>query len=87
VAVVPLPAREPVSAPSYVVPPAVADAPRMVAPRLTNYLMHHGEFASGLTRTSVSSNVVGGAMGPLITDAPVTKPVIQEGPAIQEGLE
>jgi sigma-E factor negative regulatory protein RseA len=79
VAAVPLQARDPVPAPSYVVPPAAADTPRMVAPRLTNYLMHHGEFASGLTRTSVSSNVVGGAMGPVVTDAPVAKPVLQEG--------
>ena len=34
-----------------------------VAPqiRLTNYLMHHGEYASRLSRTSVHSNVVGAA--------------------------
>jgi hypothetical protein len=44
--------------------------------------MHHGEYASGLTRTSVSSNVVvGSGMEPVVvTDAPaVTKPVVQEG--------
>lgn len=78
VAAVPLQARDPVAAPSYVVPVATTDAPPPVAPRLTNYLMHHGEFASGLTRTSVSSNVVGGAMEPVVTDAPVAKPVVQE---------
>jgi negative regulator of sigma E activity len=67
--------------PSYVVP-AVTDRSRTVAPiRLTNYLMHHGEYASGLTRTSVSSNVfVGAGMDPVVTDdAVVTKPVLQEG--------
>lgn len=49
-------------APSYVVPES-ADQSRTLAPiRLTNYLMRHGEFASGLTRTSVSSNVVGSAL-------------------------
>jgi sigma-E factor negative regulatory protein RseA len=79
VAAVPLQARDPVAAPSYVVPQATTDAPAPVAPRLTNYLMHHGEFASGLTRTSVSSNAVGGAMEPVVTDAPVAKPVVQEG--------
>jgi sigma-E factor negative regulatory protein RseA len=79
VAAVPLQARDPVAAPSYVVPVATTDAPPPVAPRLTNYLMHHGEFASGLTRTSVSSNVVGAAMEPVVTDAPVAKPVVQEG--------
>jgi negative regulator of sigma E activity len=71
-------------APMYVVP-AVSDRARTTAPiRLTNYLMHHGEYASGLTRTSVSSNVVVGAGGaglePVVTDAPaVAKPVVQEG--------
>jgi negative regulator of sigma E activity len=66
---------------TYVVP-AVTDRSRTVAPiRLTNYLMHHGEYASGLTRTSVSSNVfVGAGMDPVVTDdAVVTKPVLQEG--------
>jgi hypothetical protein len=43
--------------------------------------MHHGEYASGITRTSVSSNVVVGAgMEPVVTDAPAAaKPVVQEG--------
>jgi sigma-E factor negative regulatory protein RseA len=53
--------REIVTAPaSYVVPPEVSDPP-VVAPaiRLTNYLVHHGEYASRLSRTSVHSNVVG----------------------------
>jgi sigma-E factor negative regulatory protein RseA len=53
--------REIVAAPaSYVVPQEVSDPP-VVAPaiRLTNYLMHHGEYASRLSRTSVHSNVVG----------------------------
>jgi sigma-E factor negative regulatory protein RseA len=53
--------REIVAAPaSYVVPQEVSDPP-VVAPaiRLTNYLVHHGEYASRLSRTSVHSNVVG----------------------------
>ena len=46
--------------------------------------MHHGEFASGLTRTSVSSNVIGAALeDPVITDGAVAKPVAAE----QTGLE
>jgi sigma-E factor negative regulatory protein RseA len=47
-------------APSYVVPQEVSDVP-IVAPqiRLTNYLVHHGEYASRLSRTSVHSNVIG----------------------------
>ncbi|HZF30762.1 MAG TPA: sigma-E factor negative regulatory protein [Gammaproteobacteria bacterium] len=44
---------------SYVVPRDVAEE-RPVTPtiRLTNYVVHHGEYASGLNRTSVHSNVV-----------------------------
>jgi sigma-E factor negative regulatory protein RseA len=80
-AVMPLQARDARAAdlaPSYVVPQDT-DPSRSVAPRLTNYLMHHGEFASGLTRTSVNSNVVGAAMQPVVTQTAVSKPVIQEG--------
>ncbi|HUQ53385.1 MAG TPA: sigma-E factor negative regulatory protein [Gammaproteobacteria bacterium] len=73
-----LPARD-----SYVVP-VDAEESRVDAPiRLTNYLMHHGEFASGLTRTSVNSNVVGATLTPAVTDAAVAKPVVVK----QEGLE
>ena len=68
---------------SYVVPPDTADQSRVGAPiRLTNYLMHHGEFASGLTRTSVNSNVVGAELEPVVTDAAVAKPLVE-----QAGLE
>lgn len=82
-AAVPLQARDPAAAPSYVVPQAT-DASGTFAPRLANYLMHHGEFASGLTRTSVNSNVVGAAMEPaVIADrAAVAKPIV-----VEEGLE
>lgn len=54
------PSQAAAPAPSYVVPRDVSDIP-VVAPqiRLTNYLMHHGEYASRLSRTSVHSNVVG----------------------------
>ena len=74
------PSVESVEGPSYVVP-AVSDRSRTAAPiRLTNYLMHHGEYASGITRTSVSSNVVvGTGMEPVVADAPAAaKPVVQE---------
>jgi negative regulator of sigma E activity len=49
--------------PSYVVPRETSDAPVVAAPavRLTNYVMHHSEYASRLSRTSVHSNVVGAA--------------------------
>jgi sigma-E factor negative regulatory protein RseA len=79
---VPLQVRDPVVAPSYVVPQDTdVEQSRTVAPRLANYLMHHGEFASGLTRTTVNSNVVGVVMEPVITDAPaVSKPSIEEEP-------
>ena len=46
--------------PSYVVPQDAAESGPVAPPiRLTNYLMRHGEYASGLSRTSVHSNVVG----------------------------
>jgi negative regulator of sigma E activity len=61
-ALAPLQARDTVVEPSYVVPQKVAEVQTMTQPiRLTNYLMHHSEYASRLSRTSVSSNVVGAA--------------------------
>jgi negative regulator of sigma E activity len=69
--------------PAYVVPQNT-DETTTVAPRLTNYLMRHGEFASGLTRTSVNSNVVGGARDPILTETAVAKPVPV---ALEPGLE
>ena len=75
----PLQVSDPVRAPSYVVPQGT-DLSRTDAPiRLTNYLMHHGEFASGLTRTSVNSNVLGGAIEPAVTETRVSKPIPEEG--------
>ena len=58
----PLQTRAAEPAPSYVVPRESSDAP-VIAPavRLTNYVMHHSEYASRLSRTSVRSNVVGAA--------------------------
>jgi sigma-E factor negative regulatory protein RseA len=54
------PARAVAASSSYVVPQDVSDVPvRAPQIRLTNYLMHHGEYASRLSRTSVHSNVVG----------------------------
>jgi len=66
---------------AYVVPQNT-DQSTTVAPRLTNYLMRHGEFASGLTRTSVNSNVVGGVREPIFTETAVAKPIV-----LEEGLE
>src|SRR6185295_7577058 len=60
-ATAPLQARTSDPAPSYVVPRDVSDAPVVIAPavRLTNYVMHHSEYASRLSRLPVHSNVVG----------------------------
>lgn len=69
----PLRASVSTQVPSYVVPLEAQDN-RVVAPppiRLTNYLMHHGEYASRLSRTSVHSNVVGALVTPAVVDAAV----------------
>jgi sigma-E factor negative regulatory protein RseA len=71
------------AAPSYVVPQETDQSRTGATIRLTNYLMHHGVFASGLTRTSVNSNVVGASMGePAVIDSAATKPVV-----VEQGLE
>ena len=76
---VPVQASDRVVDQSYVVPQVTSDE-RVDAPiRLTNYLMHHGEFASGLTRTSVNSNVLGGTTEPVVTETGVSKPTVEEG--------
>lgn len=59
------------SVPTYVVP-ADSQDPRVVVPaqvpiRLTNYLLHHGEYAR-LSRTSVHSSVVGASDLPFVTE-------------------
>src|SRR5512143_2073748 len=60
-----LQARDQVVAPSYVVPQDATPAGPVTSPiRLTNYLIHHSEYASGLGRASVSSNVVGASVEP-----------------------
>lgn len=58
-AVAPLQAGERTDAESYVVP-RDSNQWRLVSPpiQLTKYLMHHSEYASHLSRTSVHSNVV-----------------------------
>ena len=82
----PLQVSDSVRAPSYVVPQGT-DLSRTAAPiRLTNYLMHHGEFASGLTRTSVNSNVLGGAVEPAVPETAVTETAVVK-PVPEEGLE
>jgi len=82
----PLQVSDSVRAPSYVVPQGT-DLSRTAAPiRLTNYLMHHGEFASGLTRTSVNSNVLGGAVEPAVAETAVTETAVAK-PVPEEGLE
>jgi negative regulator of sigma E activity len=69
--------REVVSPPSYVVPPDIAEPNAIVSPiRLTNYLVHHGEYASRLSRTSVHSNVVGAAADPAVDDTVVEEAAI-----------
>jgi sigma-E factor negative regulatory protein RseA len=82
-AATPLPTRDSAAAPSYVVPLDTDQSRTTATPRLTNYLMHHGEFASGLTRTSVNSNVVGASMEPIATEVVATKPVVVN----DQGLE
>jgi len=57
-------AGDQVVAPSYVVPQdATPSGP------VTNYLIHHSEYASGLGRASVSSNVVGATVEPMPAQA------------------
>jgi negative regulator of sigma E activity len=67
---------------SYIVPePTDQSRTIPVVPvTLTTYLMHHSEYASQLTRNSVSSNVVGAAMEEveLVPTATFTKPVPDE---------
>jgi len=59
-------ASDQVVAPSYVVPQDATPAGPVTSPiRLTNYLIHHSEYASGLGRASVSSNVVGASVAPM----------------------
>ncbi len=59
-------ASDQVVAPSYVVPQDATPAGPVTSPiRLTNYLIHHSEYASGLGRASVSSNVVGATVEPM----------------------
>jgi sigma-E factor negative regulatory protein RseA len=78
-AAAPARAQDAVLAPSYVVPQDTDQSGTLAPIRLTNYLMRHGEFASGLTRTSVSSNVVGADIEPVVTEVAVSKPVVEEG--------
>jgi|SRR5690606_29714777 len=57
---------------STVVPADASPSPRVVAPlppiRLTNYLLHHGEYAR-LSRTSVHSTVIGSMEQPFMMNA------------------
>ena len=47
-------------APSYVVPQETLDGSAVQLPiRLTNYLVNHGEYASGLRRAAIHSDIVG----------------------------
>jgi negative regulator of sigma E activity len=79
----PLQARDAVVAPSYVVPQETDESRVDGSIRLTNYLMHHGVYASGLTRTSVNSNVVGATTDSAATDAALAKPVVAEEPGLE----
>jgi negative regulator of sigma E activity len=69
---------------AYVVPQETDDESRVDGSiRLTNYLMHHGVYASGLTRTSVNSNVVGATTDAPGTDAALAKPVVANEPGLE----
>ncbi len=82
VAAIPIDARD---GASYVVPQDADESGTLApTPRLTNYLMRHGEFASGLTRTSVNSNVVGIVLEPVVTDSSAAKPVIVEEARLEQ---
>jgi sigma-E factor negative regulatory protein RseA len=63
----------------YVVPQEVADN-TSIAPqaqiRLTNYLVHHGEYASRLSRTSVHSNLIG-------VSEPIPEAIVQPASSVQ----
>ena len=81
-----LQATAPAEASSYVVPANTQDSLVVTQPpiRLTNYLMHHGEYASRLTRTSVHSNVVGAVgMAPFVVEAVV----VDDAPAATQSDE
>ena len=80
---IPVQAGERAVEPSYTVPQVTGDERVDMPIRLTNYLMHHGEFASGLTRTSVNSNVVGAPVEPIVTEAVATKPIVVEDAALE----
>jgi len=63
-------ARDQAVPPSYVVPQDATPSGPVTSPiRLTNYLIHHSEYASGLGRASVSSNVVGATVEPMPVQA------------------
>lgn len=70
----PIRASRPVEPATYVVPSEPASNQMITSPiRLTNYLMHHGEYTSRLGRTIVNSNVVvstGDAMEIELDDTP-----------------
>jgi hypothetical protein len=79
-----MPVQTVVATDNYIVPQGV-DEPRIVTPPtlLTNYLIMHGQYASGLTRTTVNSNVVGAATESAARETAVGKPLVVE----QEVLE
>ena len=84
IAVTPLQASDGREAPSYIVPQEIGEARAVTPPiRLTNYLMRHGEYASGFTRTTVNSNVVGAATEVAVPETAVSKPIAVD----QDGVE
>lgn len=86
-AAAPLQTRSADPPPSYVVPQEVADAPAIQpAVRLTNYIVHHSEYASRLSRTSVRSNVIGAAELVPVVDPqaqPEQPPAVKRDPAAE----
>jgi hypothetical protein len=84
IAITPLQADSAIAAPSYIVPQEVDEARAGTPPTLlTNYLILHGEYASGLTRTTVNSNVVGAATDNAARETAVSKPLVVEQEALQ----
>lgn len=77
--------------PAYVVPADGQESGVISASppiRLTNYLLHHGEYAHRLSRTSVHSNVVGGMDVPSVpADSAVAPGVTDDQPPAQNELE
>jgi negative regulator of sigma E activity len=79
------PGADALSARSYVVPQDIEQAvsPVQAPIRLTNYLVHHGEYTSLLGRTSVHSNLVGAFEVPVVDTAEDSSDAAGDRPAVR----